>query len=174
MTYILETNRLRLREFTLNDTDFIIALLNSPGWLQYIGDRNVKTQEQAISYLENGPLTSYRQHGFGLWLVESKADEKAIGMCGILKRDTLEHPDLGFAFLPSDQRKGYGYEIASKILLYANHQLKLFPLSAISLAHNVKSIRLLEKLGFRLVRKIRFSPDQEDLLLYYQTESAVE
>jgi len=165
---------LRLREFTLDDTDFIIALLNSPGWLQYIGDRNVKTEEQAVNYLENGPLKSYRQHGFGLWLVESKADEKAIGMSGILKRDTLEHPDLGFAFLSPYQGKGYGYEIAREILLYANRQLVLFPISAISLADNVKSIRLLEKLGFQFVRKIHSSSSQEDLRLYYQTESPIE
>jgi RimJ/RimL family protein N-acetyltransferase len=174
MKYILETTRLRLRELTLNDTDFIIALLNSPGWLQYIGDRNVKTKEQAVNYLENGPLKSYRQHGFGLWLVESKADEQAIGMCGILKRDTLEHPDLGFAFLSPYQGKGYGYEIAREILLYANNELRLFPISAITLTDNAKSIRLLEKLGLRFIREIHSSSSQEDLRLYYQTERTIE
>src|SRR5215210_8708442 len=100
MNYILETDRLRLRQFTLQDTSFIIELLNSPGWLKFIGDRNVKSEPQARNYLENGPLKSYQEYGYGLSMVERKTDNQAIGMCGILKRQTLEHPDIGFAFLP--------------------------------------------------------------------------
>lgn len=98
MTYILETERLILRQFTIHDTKFIIELVNSPGWIENIGDRNIKTEEQARRYLQDGPLRSYEVNGFGLSLVEIKNDGTPIGMCGILKRDNLENPDIGFAF----------------------------------------------------------------------------
>src|SRR5688572_4300133 len=111
MAYVLETARLRLREFTLEDTPFIIALLNSPGWLQFIGDRNVRTPEQARGYLEHGPFKSYRENGYGLCLVEQKESGNPVGMCGVLKRDTLDSPDIGFAFLPGFQGQGYALEI---------------------------------------------------------------
>ena len=101
MEAILQTERLLLREFTEDDAAFIVELLNSPGWIQYIGDRNIKTEEQAREYLNNGPLKSYRQNGFGLYMVEKKDDHTPIGMCGIIKRDTLNNPDIGFAFLPA-------------------------------------------------------------------------
>jgi RimJ/RimL family protein N-acetyltransferase len=102
---ILETKRLRLREFTLEDTAFILDLLNSPGWLRYIGDRGVKTEEQAKNYLLNGPIKSYTKNGYGLSMVERKDDNKPIGMCGIIKRDTLENPDIGFAFYLNSREK---------------------------------------------------------------------
>jgi RimJ/RimL family protein N-acetyltransferase len=123
MKYILETERTRLREFRLDDTAFIIELLNSPGWIKFIGQRNVKTDEQAADYLRNVPLKSYRAHGFGLWLVEQKDDRKAIGMCGIIKRDQLENPDIGFAFLPDYAGKGYAFETASATLSFAKDHL---------------------------------------------------
>jgi RimJ/RimL family protein N-acetyltransferase len=166
MDYTLETERLRLRKFTLDDTKFIIELLNSPGWLQFIGDRNVKTEEQAIAYLENGPLKSYRQHGFGLSLVERKDDGKAIGMCGIIKRDNLENPDIGFAFLSDFNGRGYAFEMACATLSYAKVQLNIPRVSAITLAENSKSIRLLDKLGLQFVRTFCFPGSEEQLLLY--------
>lgn len=101
MSLILETERLRLCEFTIEDHAFVAELVNSPGWLKYIGERNVKTPDQARAYLENGPVKSYHEHGFGLWLVELLKTEEPIGMCGLLRRDQLEHPDIGFAFLPA-------------------------------------------------------------------------
>src|SRR5688572_21540231 len=118
MNYFLETQRLGLREFTRDDAVFIVELLNTPGWLQFIGDRNVKTKEQAIIYLENGPLKSYKENGFGSWMVELKEDKTPIGMCGILRRESLENPDIGFAFLPEYTGKGYAFEIASATLSY--------------------------------------------------------
>lgn len=161
--HILETERLRLRKFTLDDTKFIIELLNSPGWIEFIGDRNVKTEEQAIEYLKNGPLKSYKQNGFGLSLVETK-DDQPIGMCGILKRDTLENPDIGFAFLPEFTGKGYAYEIANATLSYAINNLKISKISAITLPHNISSIKLLEKIGMKPVKS--FLQNGEDLLLF--------
>jgi RimJ/RimL family protein N-acetyltransferase len=164
-TYILQTERLKLRQFTLDDTDFIIDLLNSPGWLQYIGNRNVKTEEQAINYLKNGPIKSYNQNGFGLSMVVTN-DGNPIGMCGIIKRDNLEHPDIGFAFLPEHTGHGYAFEIAEATLDYAKHHLNFSTVLAITLPGNSKSIRLLEKIGLRLVKSFRPQNENEDLLLY--------
>lgn len=166
MKLILETERLRLREFSLKDKEFIVELLNSPGWLQFIGDRNVKTAEQARNYLENGPMKSYRENGYGLYMVEKKDDNQGIGMCGILNRDTLDHPDIGFAFLPAYNGKGYAYEIASATLTYATHQLNLPTIAAITAPGNARSIRLLEKIGLRFSKTITLPNSTEELRLY--------
>lgn len=166
MKYILETGRLRLREFILSDTAFIIELLNSPAWLQFIGDRNVKTEEQAKRYLEDGPLKSYIENGYGLWLVELKNDNKPIGMCGIINRGFLDNPDIGFAFLPGYHGNGYAAEIVGATMDYAKQQLHISPIEAIAATDNVKSIRLLEKTGLKFTRKIRYPGTNETLLLY--------
>jgi RimJ/RimL family protein N-acetyltransferase len=165
MNYILETQRLRLKEFTYDDTPFIIELLNSPGWIEYIGDRNVRTEEQAIAYLQNGPLKSYDKNGFGLSLVELKEDKVPIGMCGIIKRDDLDHPDLGFAFLPGYTSKGYAHEIASATLDHAKSSLGIKTILAITLPKNERSVRLLEKLGFIYSRMYISPVTNEELLL---------
>jgi len=162
--YILETKRLRLREFTLSDSPFIIELLNSPEWIEYIGDKNVRTETQAIEYLQNGPLKSYAQNGYGLFLVETK-DGLPIGMCGIIKRDSLENPDIGFAFLKDFTGKGYAYEIASATLAHAINELKISKISAITLPHNTRSVRLLEKIGMKFIKSFP-SQTGEELLLY--------
>jgi RimJ/RimL family protein N-acetyltransferase len=167
MNYILETERLRLRELTLDDTAFIIELVNSPGWLKFIGDRNVKSEEQAKAYLQNGPLKSYRENGFGLSLVETKEGNRKIGMCGILKRDTLEHPDIGYALLPEFTGNGYAFEMAHAMLQYATGQLKLPTICAITVPENARSIKILEKLGLRNMKRIQLPNNQEELLLYY-------
>jgi RimJ/RimL family protein N-acetyltransferase len=166
MTFILETERLRLREFTLHDTEFIVALLNSPGWLQFIGDKHIKTAEQARSYLQHGPMKSYVEHGYGLFLVERKADNSAIGMCGIINRQDLDLPDVGFAFLPDFTGNGYALEIVSATISYAQQQLHIPKLLAITLPDNARSIRLLEKSGFHFIRTFRFPKSEEELLLY--------
>jgi RimJ/RimL family protein N-acetyltransferase len=162
--YILETKRLRLREFTPDDSNFIIELLNSPEWIEFIGDKNVRTETQAIEYLQNGPLKSYTQNGYGLWLVETK-DGLPVGMCGIIKRDSLENPDIGFAFLKEFTGKGYAYEIASATLSYAMNELKISKISAITLPHNTSSVRLLKKIGMKLIRSFA-SQNGEELLLF--------
>lgn len=166
MEYSLETTHLRLRQFTRTDAPFILELLNSPGWLQFIGDRNVKTEQQAVQYLENGPIASYALHGWGLGLVELKEDNTPVGMCGILKRPTLEHPELGFAFLPDYGGKGYALEIADATLKHAKDTLGMATISAITLAQNTRSIRLLEKLGFTFVSTLSGAGSEEELLLY--------
>jgi RimJ/RimL family protein N-acetyltransferase len=166
MNTIIQTQRLGLREFTLNDTPFIIELLNSPGWLRFIGDRNVKTEEQAKSYLEKGPIKSYLENGFGLCLVERKEDNLPVGMCGIIKRENLENPDIGFAFLPDYTGKGYAYEIASATMIYAKDKLKINNVYAITVSENEKSIKLLEKIGLKFIKKIFLPDDKEELLLF--------
>jgi RimJ/RimL family protein N-acetyltransferase len=163
---ILETKRLRLREFTLEDTAFILDLLNSPGWLRYIGDRGVKTEEQAKNYLLNGPIKSYTKNGYGLSMVERKDDNKPIGMCGIIKRDTLENPDIGFAFLPEFSGKGYAFEIAEATLKHAKENLNILKVSAITMVDNSRSIKLLKKLGLRYAGPFIFPDTGEELLLY--------
>ncbi len=164
--YILETERLRLRELTLTDAPFIVELVNSPGWLKYIGDRNIKTIDQAKTYLTNGPIKSYHDNGFGLWLVETKDTNTPLGMCGILKRETLDHPDLGFAFLAEFIGKGYGFEAATATLEFAKEKLTLPTLNAITVPYNQNSIKLLEKVGMKFSKRISFANNPEELLLY--------
>lgn len=166
MNFILETERLILREFTTEDAPFILKLVNSPGWLEYIGDRKIRTEEQARSYLENGPMKSYKDHGYGLSMVALKKDETPIGMCGIINRANLENPDIGFAFLPEYIRQGYGMEIAGATMNFAHENLKLPTVCAITVTGNIASIRLLEKLGMKFSRMINFPDDPVELMLY--------
>ncbi|MEO6252979.1 MAG: GNAT family N-acetyltransferase [Ferruginibacter sp.] len=165
MKYILETERLTLREFVPGDTAFILELVNSPGWLKFIGDRNIKTTEQAKAYLENGPIKSYRENGFGLAMVETKDHKEQIGMCGIIKRDSLIKPDIGFAFLPEFTGKGYAFEMAFATINYAIQKLNIPVVYAITVENNVHSIKLLEKIGLKFI-KTTSSPENEELLLY--------
>jgi RimJ/RimL family protein N-acetyltransferase len=166
MEYILGTERLNLREFTTGDAKFIIELVNTPGWLEFIGDRNIKTEEQAIHYLENGPLKSYGLNGFGLSMVELKNEKIPVGMCGIIRRDNLEGPDIGFAFLPEFTGKGYAYEIADATMAFAKDKLKLPIIFAITVPQNKTSIKLLEKIGMKFIKPFCFPDKDEELLLY--------
>ena len=166
MNYILETERLRLREFTLDDAEFIIELMNSPGWLKFIGDRNINNTDQAIAYLENGPIKSYREKGFGLWLVETKDPERPIGMCGILKREHLINPDIGFAFLPVFTGKGFAFEAALATLNFAKQKLNFKTIFGMTVSENDSSIRLLEKIGMRFTHTSCLSGNNEELLIY--------
>jgi RimJ/RimL family protein N-acetyltransferase len=161
--FFFETARLRLRPFALTDAPFIVDLLNSPGWLRFIGDRGVTTEAEAQTYLQNGPFASYAAHGFGLACVETHANVP-IGMCGLLWRETLPHPDIGFAILPAYEGLGYVYEIATAALHYAATKLGIQTVAAIVLPNNARSISLLTKLGFVYERT---QPDGEDELLVY-------
>lgn len=166
MKHILETERLSIREFTTADAGFILTLLNTPGWLRYIGDRNVHSEQDAVKYLENGPMKSYNDNGYGLWMVSLKENNEPIGMCGLIKRDYLEYTDIGFAFLPEYAGKGYATESAQATLHYAQNTLSLPAIAAITLPINNSSIRLLEKLGLRNQRTIEMNGEQ---LLLFQT-----
>jgi [ribosomal protein S5]-alanine N-acetyltransferase len=164
MMSILETQSLRLSQFTTSDAGFILELLNTPTWLKYIGDRGVKSLESARDYLENGPIKSYRAFGYGLAKVSLKTTDQPIGMCGLLNRDYLDMPDIGFAFLPEFSGRGYGYEIASATLIHFTKQFSLPAVYAITLPNNSASIALLKKLAFTEDSTIQ--KDGENLLLF--------
>lgn len=163
---ILETERLILRQLTLDDTDFTIELLNTEGYIKYIANRHVKTREQAQDYLLNGPIKSYKMYGFGLSLVALKDTQMPIGMCGLLKRDYLEHPDIGYAFLPQFNGKGYAFEIAEKVLQIGFSHFNQEKIVAITLPANAPSIKLLERLGLAYEQTIE-SPDSGEKLLLF-------
>lgn len=148
----LQTQRLLLQPFTTADAPFILTLLNKPSFIRFIGDKKVRTLEDARQYLLNGPIASYNVHGFGLLLVELKESQTPIGMCGLLKREELPDPDIGFAFLPDYWNKGFGFEAASAVMNDACKRLKLDRTLAIVNPDNDASIKLLEKLGFRFER----------------------
>lgn len=163
----IESERLFLRPLTLEDGEFILKLLNTEGFIKYIGDRNVRTIEQAKDYLLNGPLKSYETNGFGLNLVELKTDQTPVGMCGLLRRDYLDHPDIGFAFLPAFIGKGYAYEIVKEVIHHGLHVLRMEKILAIVLPENSSSVKLLERLGFNYEKNF-ISPDtNEELCLYF-------
>ena len=165
MEYIIETERLKLRKLALEDSGFLIELLNSPGWIKYISDKNVHTVEDAHIYLKDGPFQSFSVNGFGLCMVELLSDDTPIGICGLIKREFLSTPDLGFAYLPQFHGKGYAFEMAQAIVIHAKEKLKISTLSAITLESNMKSKQLLKKLGFHYNQNIT-SPTGEKLQLY--------
>ncbi|MED1950624.1 GNAT family N-acetyltransferase [Brevibacillus centrosporus] len=163
---VLETERLYLRYQTLDDAPFILELVNDPAWLQFIGDRGVRTLDDARSYIANGAIKSYERDGFGFYLVERKEDHTLLGMCGLVKREGLEDVDIGFAFLPDYRSKGYAYEAASAVMQYAKETLGLTRVVAITTQDNHSSGRLLEKLGLRFERLIQMPNDTELLRLF--------
>ncbi len=167
----IESERLFLRPFTLEDGEFILQLLNTEGWIRYIGDRNVRTIEHAKNYLLKGPLKSYETNGFGLNLVELKTDKTPVGMCGLLKRDYLDHPDIGFAFLPNHSGKGYAHEIVKEVIHFGLQRLHMEKILAITLPDNSSSIKLLEKVGFRYEKNF-ISPDTNEELRLYSIKNA--
>jgi len=166
MTSILETGRLSLREFNTIDAAFIIQLLNSEGWLKFIGDRHIKTLEQAENYLTNGPMKSYSVNGFGLSMVELKNTHTPIGMCGIIKRDNLPDIDIGFAFLEEFMGNGYAFEIAQATINFAKENLQKETILAITIPTNVRSINLLKKIGMKFEKNFSFEGSTEELMLF--------
>ena len=164
MQNILETERLFLRYFETADAAFMLRLVNDPAWLKYIGDRKVYSLADAEQYLLNGSIKSYGMHGFGFYGVGLKQTNELIGTCGMAKRDFLDMPDFGFAFLPEYTGAGYAYEVAKATLKYAEEALAISSLLAITLPENIRSIHLLEKLGFK--RKDELEENGDTLYLY--------
>jgi RimJ/RimL family protein N-acetyltransferase len=160
----LETERLILRRFTVDDAQFALTLLNEPSFLRYIGDKKVRTLDDARQYILTGPVASYERNGFGLCVVELKASHKPIGMCGLIKRDELPDPDIGFAFLPDFWNKGFAFEAAAAVLQSARDTFQL--VLAITSLDNVASIKLLERLGFTFEKIISLAKDREQVRLF--------
>jgi RimJ/RimL family protein N-acetyltransferase len=155
---VLDTERLSLRRLSFEDATFIMRLVNEPSWLEFIGDKNVRSLEDARNFLSTGPIASYERHGFGLYAVERKADGVTMGMCGLIKRDTLPHVDLGFAFLPEYWGQGYAYEAASAVLAHGHRDFGLVRILAITSPHNESSIRVLERMGLKFERLLELTP----------------
>ena len=148
---ILETKNLILRHYTSDDAQFIIRLLNEPSFIKNIGDRKVNTKEAAENYIASRLTASYEKNGFGLYMVELK-DGTPIGMCGLVKRDPNEDPDIGFALLPEYWRKGYTFEASLGVLEYAKKTLGLTRVLGITIPSNTPSIKTLEKLGLKFIK----------------------
>lgn len=155
----LITERLRIEEFTPDDAPFMLAMLNDPDFIANVADRGVRTLEQAEQYLLDGPISSYRIHGFGMYAVRLKDSGDTIGVCGLVRRPELADIDIGYGFLPAGRSQGFAIEAAQSVWNYATEELGLTRLIAIVAPHNAASIRLLEKLGLRYETDIRLSPD---------------
>lgn len=145
----IDTPRLRLRPFTLADAAFIVALLNDPDWIRYIGDRNIRSLEDAEAYLRNGPIKMLAEHGFSLLAVETRTEGEPVGMCGLIRRIEMPDVDLGFAFLPAARGKGYATEAAAAVLARAFTHHGLTRVIAFTDPDNTASGDVLTRIGMR-------------------------
>ena len=163
---VANTERLLLRWLDAGDPAFILELVNEPSWIRYIGDKGVKTIQDAQRYIENGPVEMYQRLGFGLYVVELKENRAPIGICGLIKREALVDVDLGFAFLPRFWGNGYAFESASAVMSYGRRSLGLSRIVAILSQDNHRSAKLLEKLGFRFDSMVSLQSGGDELRLY--------
>ena len=166
---IAETSRLFISKITLKDSKFLLELVNTPHWLKYIGDRQIKTVNDAKTYLQNVTLKSYTDFGFGFYKLQIKDTNKTIGICGLVKRKQLDDVEIGFALLPEYESKGFGFEASLAILDLAKEKFLLKKITAITLPTNKSSIKLLEKLGLSFEKTINPFDDGEELLLFAKT-----
>lgn len=162
---MIETQRLRLRNYTLKDAPFVYELMNSQGWIQNIGNRNINSVEEAENYIQVNYFDSYEKYGYGPYLVTLKETGIPIGSAGLYKRENLDHPDIGFAFLPEFYNKGYAFEAANAVLQFALNKLQIKKIMAITLPTNNASIKLLKKLGLFEIGNYIYK-DGESLLLF--------
>ena len=163
---ITETTRLRIRELTADDAEFILGLVNEPSFVEHIGDKGVRNLEDAKEFILEGPWASHREQGFGQFMVELKDGGVPIGVCGILYRDKLEVSDVGGAFLPDHQRCGYGFEAVQAVMEYGRSSLGLEKIVGLTSEKNVASIKLLAKLGMSFEKMVKMSDDDEGTALY--------
>jgi ribosomal-protein-alanine N-acetyltransferase len=163
---VIATPRLALYHLTTDDAEFILELLNEPSFLRHIGDKGVRTREDACRYISDGPMASYDRFGFGLYRVELKDDGEPIGICGLLKRESLDSVDVGFAFLPRFWSRGFAFESASAVLAHGRQTWGLKRILAITSPDNEASIRLLAKLGFRFERVARLSEESPEVKVF--------
>ncbi|HEU4724071.1 MAG TPA: GNAT family N-acetyltransferase [Candidatus Eisenbacteria bacterium] len=163
---VLETERLRLRWLTADDAPFMFELVNDPSWIEFIGDRNVKTLDAARAYVTEKYVADYVRHGYGLNLVELKDSGTPVGICGLINREGLQDVDVGFAFLPRYAGCGYATESAAAVLDHGRRTLGIGRIVAITTPNNIRSIRVLEKIGLRFEGIVRLPGDDEDLAFY--------
>ena len=163
---ILDTERLSLRQLCADDTEFILELLNEPAFLQNVGDKGVRNTADACQYIQAGPVASYQQFGFGLYLVALKETGAPIGICGLLKRDSMEDVEIGFAFLERYWANGYAYESAVAVMEYGRSALGLKRIAATTAPGNRGSIRILEKLGMQFEKTFHLQGYEGESTLY--------
>ena len=161
---IIKTQRLQIREATQADAPFFLKLMNAPGWLRFIGDRKIKTVEDAKKYIQNSLIASYREKQFGLYVMEELPGQHPVGISGLLQRDYLPVPDIGFAILPEYEGRGYTSEAGKAVVAEATSRLGIAKVMGITLPDNVGSQRVLEKIGLSFEKKIE--RDGEILWLY--------
>lgn len=165
-TVVLETPRLALRRFTLDDAEFVHAMVNDPAWIEHIGDRGVRTVEDARAYIRDRTLAQYDRLGFGMYVVTLRDSGEAIGSCGLIRRDSLDDVDIGFAFLPKYRGQGYATEAAAAVLDYGVKALGLTRVVAIVSPANHRSIRILERIGLRFERMLKLPDENAPIPLY--------
>src|SRR5688572_22755093 len=163
---VLETERLALRKLSPHDAEFILELLNEPSFLENIGDKGVRTSADAVRYIQDGPVASYERFGFGLYLVELKATGIPIGICGLLKRESLQDVDVGFAFLPRFWSKGYAVESAAAVIKHGRNALGIGRIVAITAPGNHGSIKVLEKIGLKFERLMKLSEGEPEIKFF--------
>jgi len=163
---IFETERLLLKPTSEEDAELIFELLNTPKWIKYIGDRNIKTVEDAKNYIKTKMLPQLKRLGFCNFTIIRKGDNYKLGTCGLYDRDGVEGIDIGFAFLPEYERKGYAFESVNKLKNVAFNEFGLTVINAITVKDNSSSQKLLEKLGLKLEGTTKLPNDDEELLLY--------
>jgi len=146
---VAQSARLILRHIHVDDAGFLLQLLNDPDFVKYVGDKQVRDLDAAQDYIRLGPAASYEAHGYGLYLVELIDSQAAIGICGLLKRDFLDSPDLGFALMPNYRGLGYGFEAAWLTMELSRDKFELSEIVAFTAIDNNASIKLLEKLGMK-------------------------
>lgn len=169
----METARLTLRAFAQGDAAFIIELLNDPGWLRFIGDRNMRSIADAQTYLRNGPIAHEARHGFALGAVQRTSDGALVGMCGLIRREGLDDVDLGYAFLPAYRGQGYAREAAAAWLACGFERHGLKRIVAITAVDNTASGKVLEAIGMRFERRLRVPGHDDDSLLYAAERGAI-
>lgn len=163
---LLNTERLALRQFQTGDAGFVIELLNEESFMRHIGDKGVRTLEDAHQYLNTGPIASYDRHGFGLYHVECRASGMSIGMCGLLIREDRQYPDIGYALLKKYTSNGFAAEAAAAVLDYGHNALRLNTIDALVNPDNDRSISLLQKLGMKFHGTVRVDGIPNDQNLY--------
>ncbi|MDP5134461.1 GNAT family N-acetyltransferase [Rheinheimera baltica] len=163
---VAETPRLRIRHLTAADVTFTCRLLNEPSFIENIADRGVRNELDAMHYLAEGPIKSYRQHGYGLFLVEECISGIPLGFCGLLRRDALQETDIGFAFMPQFCGQGYAFEAASAVIHFGYSTLKLKRIVGLTHAGNTASIKLLNRLGLQFEKMVKLTPSEDYIQLY--------
>jgi RimJ/RimL family protein N-acetyltransferase len=163
---VIETDRLILRRLSIDDAGVILDLLNQSSFLHFIGDKGVRTLDDARNYILKGPVASYERFGFGLYLTVLKESGVPIGICGLVKRESLEDVDIGFAFLPQFWSKGYAFESASAVMAYGKNALGLARIVGVTSPDNYGSICVLEKLGLKFEKMVGLSADGPELKLF--------